>query len=284
MPKIKKIFNVKVFIYINKYYSVVKSYFKKQFLRKLILMEFSTINESSLHKTLKVLYQEIYDGKTEVCQDGHIYDIVTKNGNIVEIQTKNLSRLLPKIQDTIEQGHNLKLVHPVIITNKIITYDQNGAILSSRKSPKKGSIYDIFREITGLIPVLLNPRFSLEIVEINLIEERQKTSEAVQSRNGRRRFKKDWVKVNKRLDEIINTRRFNKAEDYLALLPPDLPEEFCAKDIKKSLADNKMAPARISNNANLIVWVLHKMGVIDFTRKSGNTRYYKPQITQIFTD
>lgn len=64
-------------------------------------MGFSTINESNLHHSLKVLYSEIYQGKTEVEQDGYIYDIVSKNGNIIEIQTKNLSKLLNKIQSTI---------------------------------------------------------------------------------------------------------------------------------------------------------------------------------------
>ena len=56
-------------------------------------MGFSTINESNLHHSLKVLYSEIYQGETEVEQDGYIYDIVSKNGNIIEIQTKNLSKL-----------------------------------------------------------------------------------------------------------------------------------------------------------------------------------------------
>ena len=62
-----------------------------------LYMGFSTLNESKLHNSLKILYQEIYDGQTEVEQDGHIYDIVSKNGNIIEIQTKNLAKLLPKI-------------------------------------------------------------------------------------------------------------------------------------------------------------------------------------------
>ena len=41
-------------------------------------MRFSTLNESKLHNTLKKIYSEIYDGKTEVERYGHIYDIVTK--------------------------------------------------------------------------------------------------------------------------------------------------------------------------------------------------------------
>ena len=133
-------------------------------------MAFSTLNESKLHNSLKILYQELYEGKTEVEQDGHIYDIITKNGNIIEIQTKNLAKLLPKILDTIEKGHNVKLIHPLPLVTRIELQDEEGKIISKRKSPKKGNIYDIFRELTGIYPLMTNPHFSLEIVEIEMMK------------------------------------------------------------------------------------------------------------------
>lgn len=237
-------------------------------------MEFSTLNESTLHKSLKILYCEIYEGKTEVSQDGYIYDIVTKNGNIIEIQTKNLAKLLPKILSTIQNGHNIKLIHPIVLTTKIELKDEQGAILSKRKSPKKGHTLDIFREITGLYPVLLNPHFSLELVEINIIEERVRTTEPVQSQNGRRRFRRNWIKTGKRLEEIINTKRFSKEEDYLNLLPK-LPEQFCAKDLRLALSKDKSIPKRISSNPHLILWVLNHMELIEVSEKKGRTTYYK---------
>ena len=236
-------------------------------------MEFSTLNESKLHHSLKILYQQIYEGTTETSLDGFIYDIVTKNGNIVEIQTKNLAKLLPKILKTIENGHNIKLVHPVIITNRIELKDEQRNIISKRKSPKKGCIYDIFRELTGLYPVLTNPHFSLEVVEIEMTEERTRTSEPVQSKNGRRRFRRNWLKTGKRLDTIINTRRFSNASDYLALLPP-LPTPFCAKDLKAALEKQKDLPKSAANSAHLIIWVLSHAGFITVTETKGRSKYY----------
>ena len=237
-------------------------------------MKFSTLNESSLHKSLKILYSEIYEGKTEIEQDGYVYDIITKNGNAIEIQTKNLAKLLPKILTTIENGHNIKLIHPIIITRKIELKDSQGNIISYRKSPKKGSIYDLFKELTGIYPVLLNPHFSLEIIEINMTEERERTEEAVQSKNGRRRFRHNWLKTGKRLDEIICTKRFSKAEDYLALLPAH-PQSFCAKDLANELSKNKELPAKTKQNAHLIIWVLKHMELIEETEKKGRSTYYK---------
>lgn len=238
-------------------------------------MSFSTLNESSLHKSLKTLYCTIYDGQTEVKADGHIYDILTKKENVIEIQTKNLSKLLPKILDTIEKGRNIKLVHPVVITNRIILYDEEGNKISNRKSPKKGSIYDIFSELTGIYPVLLNPHFSLEIVEIQMIEERVQTQKNVQSKNKRRRFRKNWNKINKKLDSILNTTRFNSKDDYLKLLPSTLPQEFCAKDLQKELRKIKELPAKTYKNAHLIIWVFKHMELIEETCVKNRNHYYK---------
>ena len=237
-------------------------------------MVFSTLNESNLHNSLKILYQEIYEGQIEVEQDGHVYDIVTKNGNIIEIQTKNLAKLLPKILDTIEKGHNVKLVHPVPLQIRIEVQDENGKVISKRKSPKKESIYSIFRELTGIYPLLTNPHFSLEVVEIEMTEERLRTQEPVQSKNGRRRFRRNWLKTGKRLDTIINTRRFSKPEDYLKLLPT-LPQTFCAKDLKNAISEQKDLPARAANEAHLILWVLSHAGLLTQSETIGRTKYYK---------
>ena len=236
-------------------------------------MGFSTLNESNLHNSLKVLYQEIYDGQIEVEQDGHVYDIVTKNGNVIEIQTKNLAKLLPKILDAIDKGHNVKLIHPIPVTTRIELKDEEGKIISNRKSPKKGCIYNLFKELTGIYILMTNPHFSLEVVEIEMTEERVRTNDAVQSKNGRRRFRRNWLKTGKRLDTIISTKRFSKPEDYLNLLPP-LPETFCAKDLKAELEKNPDTPKR-SINANLILWVFSHANIINQTETKGRTKYYK---------
>ncbi len=236
-------------------------------------MEFSTLNESKLHHSLKILYQEIYEGQTEVEQDGYIYDIVSKNGNIIEIQTKNLSKLLPKILATIEKGHNVKLIHPIPVITRIELKDEEGNIISKRKSPKKAGIYSLFRELTGIYPLMTNPHFSLEAVEIEMTEERVRTSAPVQARNGRRRFRRNWLKTGKRLDSIINTRRFSNAKDYLALLPK-LPPCFCAKDLQKALNEDKAIPHGTAD-AHLIIWVLSHAGLIEEKQVKNRSRFYE---------
>ncbi len=227
----------------------------------------NTYNESSLHNTLKLLYAQKYNGKTEISAEGHIYDILCGDGQVIEIQTKNLSKLASKLNDAIEKGHKVRLVYPLVYRTRIILTDSQGKVVSNRLSPKKGNIYDIFREITGLVNLLLNPAFTLEVVTINMIEHRVRTDDNVQTKNKSRRYRRNWLKVNKRLDEILETRTFKKARDYTALLPEGLPHEFCAKDIAKT------EPA-LSRYAHLILWVLVRIPVIGQTEVKNKSRYY----------
>ena len=222
----------------------------------------NTYNESSLHNTLKIFYAEKYNGKTEVEAEGHIYDILCEDGQVIEIQTKNLSKLADKIKDALAKGHKVTLVYPLVYRTRIITTDEEGKPVSNRLSPKKGNIYDILRELTGLTEILLKRNFTLEVIAINMIEHRVRTSEPVQTTNRSRRYKKNWLKANKRLDEILETKQFKTARDYLSLFPKDLPDEFCAKDLN------------LPKYAHILLWVLSRIPVIKQIGSKGNTKYY----------
>lgn len=234
----------------------------------------NTYNESSLHNALKVLYAANSNGNTEIKENGFIYDIVDKDGNVIEIQTKNLSKLLPKIMKTLELGKTVKLVYPLVISKRIFLISEDGTIISKRKSPRKESIYSLFNELTGIYPILLHENFSLDVIEINLIEERIQTDEPVQSKNNKRRFKKNWRKTNKRLEEIIRTTTFSQKDDYLKLLPKELNTEFCAKDIQNLLKVKKELPSSAWKNAHIMMWVLTRMNLISFTQIKNKSHYY----------
>ena len=235
----------------------------------------NTYNESSLHNTLKTFYSVTKNGKTEVKLNGYIYDIVTDNDGIFEIQTKNLSKLLPKVMTTLENGKKITVVYPIVAEKRIVLYDNEGKIISNRRSPKRQTIYSLFDELTGIYPVLLNSNFTLEVLEIKMIEERKRVNELVQSKNNKRRFKRDWIKINKRLEDIIKTSQFKTADDYLALLPSNLPETFCAKDLYKAFTLTNNYPAEAAKKAHLILWVLSRMEIIEFIEIKNRSKYYR---------
>lgn len=237
--------------------------------------QFSVLNESNLHNTLKTLYSVNSDAETEVKMDGFVFDIVTCKGEIIEIQNQNLSKLESKIKYSIENHKKITIVHPAVVRKNIETRDEENNLISRRKSPKNGSIYSILRELTKIFPYLLDENICLEVPLVVITEIRTKGKNPVQSKNNLRRHLKDWNKVNKKLEEVIETKVFRKKEDYLNLLPGDLPELFCVKDIQIQLKNDKNLPSSAAKEANLLVWLYSRMGLIKEECKKGKAKYYK---------
>lgn len=235
----------------------------------------NTYKESSLHRTLKELYALEEGSRTEVEKDGHIYDVLTKEGNVIEIQTQNLGKLLRKIQDALSKGRKCTVIHPVIESKTIETHSKDGTLLKKHKSPKKQNEYTMLRELTGIYPVLLEENFTLKAVFTKTTELRTETENPEQSENGRRRFKKNWQKADKKLEEITGTKIFSEAKDYLALLPKGLSEEFCAKDISALLKTDSARPKNAYAYANLMAWLFVRMNIFEQTKTEGRTKFYK---------
>ena len=235
----------------------------------------NTYNESSLHRTIKSYYASLYEGAVEVEKDGHILDILAGDNHVIEIQNLNLSKLTGKISHLLENHYKVTLVHTIPVERYIENYNKEGDLISRKKSPKKQSIYDLFRELTGIYPLLLNKNFELHVLEIKMTEIRIKEGELVQSQNNRRRFRKDYIKSNKKLDEIIKTHFFKTADNYLSLIPDNLKNSFCAKDLKIHLETNKLTKANADRNAHLLIWVLLRMELIEYTETKNRSRYYR---------
>lgn len=235
----------------------------------------NTLKESSLHKSLKLLYSLDDGARTEVEVNKKIYDIVEADGSVIEIQTQNLSKLLPKVEIILGTGKRFKIVHPIAVEKTITLYAQDGTLISKRKSPKKESIYSLFKELTRLYPLLLNSNFTLEVPLVTMTEVRCRTEIAVQSENKRRRFKRNWLKTDKILESIIETQVFSAREDYLKLLPETLPCDFSIKMLQEELKSRRSIPASAANFARIMVWVLKRMTLIEEADFKGRSKMYR---------
>ena len=225
----------------------------------------NTYSESSLHRVLKQQYATIYGGKTEIQEGKYICDIIANDNTIIEIQTANLHSLSPKLLE-LKEKHKILTVHPLITEKRIETYDTEGNLLSSRKSPKKENWINLFRHLRGIYKYLEEDWFTLEVIKISMIEKRIKTEAPVQLKNKSRRFKRNWYKTDKQLLEIFERKTFHTRKDYLELLPAGLPEEFSSADLKD---------AGCKSEANIILWVLKKAGFITQTCTKNRRYYYK---------
>lgn len=234
----------------------------------------NTLNESSLHKTLKAYYSMQNEGSlTEVKKGQYIADVCTKDGNIIEIQTGSLAHLNDKIQYCIENGISIKVVYPLVITKYIETMSDNKKTYSKRKSPLHKNIYSIFRELTGLYEFLLNSLFTLEVIEVTVTETRQTTETPVQSGNRRRRFMKSWIKTGKKLEEIGKAHTFYGCKNYLDLLPSGLPEDFTVKDVINSLKNTGIKATEQS--VRCMIWLYSKTGLVERCGTSKRSYLYR---------
>lgn len=233
----------------------------------------NTYNESDLHRTLKLYYAEQYNGQTEVKFQKWICDIESPGGTIIEIQTSNLSALKEKALAALKEKRKFIIVHPIVCEKRIETYSEDGILLSSRKSPKKENIYTGLKNLTGLCEILSERRISVIFIEISSTERRMRTAEKVLLKNKGRRYKKDWIKTGKTLNEIKKEHIFSGKKSYLKLLPA-LPPEFSSKELKNAL-DAPEYPKNAKECANLILWLFSRMNIIEKTEKKERRIYYK---------
>ena len=232
----------------------------------------NTYNETELHKKLKEMYAEKYHGKTEVQEYDVICDVLCDDNEstVIEIQTKGLYKLLPKILK-LKEEHEIRVVHPLITEFKIELRDENGNLISRRKSPKKLSIIDIYEELMGIYPVLNEPWFTLEVIPVTCVEKRIRTKEPVQLANKSRRFRRNWYKTGRELTSMQESIILHGLESYIDILPAKVREfkdgtPFCAKDL---------ADAGCGKQNYRILWVLKKAEAVEFAFKKGRTSYYK---------
>lgn len=115
--------------------------------------------------------------------------------------------------------HRMLLVHPIAAETLL---ERPG--MKSRKSPKKGSIFDVFEELVSIPTLLDHPNLTLEVVLVSVTEVQVPSPRARRGRGGYRT-------TDRQLREVLEVRRFRDTNDLAELLPAGLPPEFTTADI-----------------------------------------------------
>ena len=129
------------------------------------------LNEKPLHASLKQWYARPGD-RLEVAVDGFVIDIV-RDDLLIEIQTRNFASIKSKLTKLVH-SHQVRLIYPIVQEKWIVrsaTDDRGGVI--RRKSPKRGRLEDLFREMVSIPQLLSNRNFSLEVLMIKEEEARR---------------------------------------------------------------------------------------------------------------
>jgi hypothetical protein len=215
--------------------------------------EIGLLNEKSLHAALKRWYAQPGD-RFEESVDGFVIDIV-RGHSMIEIQTSSFYNIRNKLYQLVER-HPVRLVYPIAKEKWLLKLSsENGAPVIRRKSPKKGRVEDLFKELVSCPGLVNQPNFSIEVL---LIQE-EETRRHDQKRGWRR---KGWVTEERRLVKVIGRHVFEGRDAYCALLPDNLPDPFTNQHLKESLDIS-------TRLAGQITYCLREMGCIALTGKKN---------------
>jgi hypothetical protein len=226
------------------------------------LRTIGTERESSLHRSLKRRYAGP-EGQTEEPVGAYVCDAVNGSGEIIEIQTGSFGPLKRKIQDLALQGP-VRIIHPVIVHKTIELREKDGAPVRVRKSPRRGSEWDLFKALLYAPLLPLTEGLTIELAMVDVLEKR--------IRDGRGSWRRGGVSIiDRELSAWLRAMPLSGKRDYRVFVPFPSGEEFIARD----LAEKARIPRTLAGKA---LYVLTKIGVVERVRKTGNSWVYRLEI------
>lgn len=212
-----------------------------------------TLGEKTLHAVLKEYYEPDADSQ-EVRIGNYVADIVGENG-IIEIQTRQLSRLVPKLRCFL-QATDVTVVYPVAGVKYLLWLDEEtGELTKPRKSPVKADEFSVLGELYPLREFISDPHFHFVVCFLEIYE--------IRSLNG---WSRDRKKGSTRYDRIpkrlINEFRLDSRLDYIQYLPLALENDFTSAEFASAWNIDR-------NSARLMLNILESAGLVVRSGKSG---------------
>ena len=217
------------------------------------------LNERSLHRALKERYA-VVGSETEHVIDGFVADVLA-GGRIAEIQTGSFGPLRNKLLRLLD-AYPVTLVHPIARDRYIVKVANDPALPETRRrSPKHGSVFDVFSALVSIPALLAHPNLTLEVV-MTVEEEVRAPSER------RGRWRRDWTRVDRRLVDVVETHAIASMADLFAMIDSRLPEQFTTNDIAAAMQSSRGLGQKAA-------FCFREGGVIEICGKNGNTLVYR---------
>ncbi len=212
--------------------------------------------ESTLHRQLKQWYAS--PGDQLEAQVGRFRVDVLSDDHVLEIQQAGLGALRTKVA-VLLRTHRVTVVKPICRRKQIVVCSNTGQVLRSRRSPKRGSVLDLFHDLVHFVTVFPHPRLALEVVLVDVEEWRSPPT--------RRRSRLPYRVDDRRLLRVEARRSLRRAADLLALLPVPLPPRFDTR----ILADHLSVPRW---HAQQIAYCLRQCGAVEEKERNRLGRQY----------
>jgi hypothetical protein len=214
--------------------------------------------ERTLHRQIKAMYGPDAGGRSEVRIEGYRVDAVDSGGELIEVQSGPIGPLLGKLARLLHRGERVRVVKPLILTRMIAWRKGAGkAIVSQRRSPRRGSPIDVFDDLMGASRLLDVSDFTLELLGVEIRELRLPS-----------RRRRGYRVEDRELLKVISRQTLTCSEDLLQLLPVDrLPDSFTTFDLGRLLD-------RPRHVAQRVAYCLRVSGAVRVVGKRGNSRLY----------
>lgn len=217
-----------------------------------------TLSEKTLHAVLKHYFEPKTENQ-EVKIGSYYADIYTEEG-IIEIQTKQFNKLRNKLKAFLPE-YSVTLVYPIAYEKHLFWINQEtGEVSKGRRSPKKGSHYDIFKELYKIKEFLKHENLKIIIMMVNMDEYRYL--------NGWSRDKKKGSYCCDRIPtSIVEEIQLYGKKDYKKMVPEELDSKFTSKEFAKA--------GHIRRNvAQVVLNILYEIGAVERVGKEGNSYIY----------
>ncbi|GHV26535.1 hypothetical protein AGMMS4952_06800 [Spirochaetia bacterium] len=218
-----------------------------------------TKREGSLHRALKFRYTGV-TGNIEVSRGAYVCDGVNEDGEMLEVQTGSFGPLKKKVPELLRLGP-VRIVHPITIRKTVETWDGAGVLLRSRKSPRNGTPWDLFKALIYAPELPLLSGLSLELALVDVLERRVLDGKGSWRRKGA-------SIADKSITEYHETMVFTAPRDYKYFLPFKARENFTVK----GLAEKAGIPAPVARKT---LYVLTRIGLAKRVGKEGNAWVYR---------
>jgi hypothetical protein len=218
--------------------------------------------ETSLHRQLKEHYSAAVGGLVEQRVGRYRIDVVIGK-ELVEIQLASLSAIRDKIAALVKK-HDVRVVKPIVARKYLVKHQKaGGKVLSRRRSPKQGTVLDLFEELVHFTRVFPHRCLTLEVLLVEIEELR------VPGHGRRRRWRRgDHQTEDQRLLAIVGGEKFQTAADLCRLLPKSLPSPFHTGHVAEGLAVQRWIAQRMA-------YCLRKTGAIEAVGKERGAWLYE---------
>lgn len=220
-----------------------------------------TYGEKTVHAVLKN-YFEPFQNSHEQKIGGYVADIIGESG-IIEIQTAGFDKLRKKLEAFLAVSC-VTVVYPAISEKWIISVNpETGETGKKRKSPHKGSIYDVFPELYKIKRFLSHENFKLCIVMLDADEYRF-PPEKTGLKRGRR---KGYIRYDRVPCALTDEIYIEGKSGWKYFIPAGLEDGFTSSVFAKK--------AKITeSSARLVLNILTETGTVLRVGKTGNSFVY----------